>query len=216
MWLFDSAALSRTVRFSAMSVQGLFSLDHCPVIHYVHENGNHIATTREARSMPVYEFYCNDCHTIFNFLSRRVNTEKQPDCPRCGRVQLERQVSRFAVSKNRAESEEPLPGMPEMDDEKLEQAMMSLAGDMEGVDENDPRAMARFMRKLSETTGMNLGPMEEAIRRLESGADPEELEAEMGELFDDENMDNLFTRQGLKGLKQKYTPPAHDDTLYTL
>lgn len=166
--------------------------------------------------MPVYEFYCSDCHTVFNFLSRRVDTEKRPACPRCGRAELERQVSRFAVSKNRPESEEPVPGMPDLDDEKLERAMMSLAGEMEGVDENDPRAMARFMRKLSDATGMNLGPMEEAIRRLESGADPEQLEAEMGDLFDDENMDNLFTKQGLKGLKRKYVPPAHDDTLYLL
>jgi putative FmdB family regulatory protein len=166
--------------------------------------------------MPVYEFYCDDCHTIFNFLSRRVNTEKQPDCPRCGRQQLERQVSRFALSKNRPESEESLPGMPDLDDERLEGAMMSLAGEMEGMDENDPRAMARFMRKLSDATGMNLGPMEEAIQRLESGADPEQLEAEMGELFADENMDSLFTRQGLKGLKRKYAAPAHDETLYAL
>ena len=166
--------------------------------------------------MPVYEFYCADCHTIFNFLSRRVNTEKQPDCPRCGRPELERQVSRFAVSKNRPESDEPVPGMPDLDEEKLERAMMSLAGEMEGVDENDPRAMARFMRKLSDATGMNMGPMEEAIRRLEAGADPERLEEEMGDLFDDENVDNLFTRQGLKGLKRKYTPPGHDDTLYLL
>ncbi len=166
--------------------------------------------------MPVYEFYCNDCHTIFNFLSRRVNTEKQPDCPRCGRAGLERQVSAFAVSKNRQESEESIPGMPDMDDEKLERAMISLAGEMEGVDENDPRAMARFMRKLSDATGMKLGPMEEAIRRLESGADPEQLEAEMGDLLADENMENLFTRQGLQGLKRKYIPPSHDDTLHIL
>lgn len=166
--------------------------------------------------MPVYEFYCGDCHTIFNFLSRRVNTEKQPDCPRCGKANLERQVSQFAVSKNRPESEASMPGMPDMDEEKLERAMMSLAGDMEGMDENDPRAMARFMRKLSDATGMNLGPIEEAIRRLESGADPEQLEEEMGDLFDDDNMDNLFSKQGLKGLKRKYTPPSHDDTLYSL
>ncbi len=166
--------------------------------------------------MPVYEFYCDECHTIFNFLSRRVNTEKLPDCPRCGRMELERQVSRFAVSINRPESDEPIPGMPNLDDDQLERAMMSLSGEMEGMDENDPRAMARFMRKLSDATGMNLGPMEEAIRRLESGADPEQLEAEMGDLFDDENMDNLFTRQGLRGLKRKYVAPAHDDTLYVL
>ena len=166
--------------------------------------------------MPVYEFYCNDCHTIFNFLSRRVDTDKRPDCPQCKKPGLERQVSLFAVSKGRPEGEEPIPGMPDMDEEKLERAMMSLAGEMEGVDENDPRAMARIMRRLSETTGMNLGPMEEAIRRLESGADPEQLEEEMGDLFDGDNMDTLFSKEGFKGLKRKYVPPAHDETLYVL
>src|SRR5512145_1150123 len=65
--------------------------------------------------MPVYEFYCAECHTIFNFLSRRVNTEKRPDCPRCGRPELERQVSSFAVSKGRPEAGE--------DPEKIEEEM---------------------------------------------------------------------------------------------
>jgi putative FmdB family regulatory protein len=166
--------------------------------------------------MPVYEFYCTECHTIYNFLSRRVDTEKRPACPRCNRPELERQVSLFAVSKGRPDSEEPMAGMPDMDEEKLERAMMSLAGEMEGVDENDPRAMARFMRRLSETTGMNLGPMEEAIRRLEAGADPERLEEEMGDLFDDASMENLFSKEGIRGLKRKYVPPAHDETLYVL
>jgi putative FmdB family regulatory protein len=162
--------------------------------------------------MPVYEFYCCDCHTIFNFISRRVNTEKQPDCPRCGRPGLDRQVSRFAVSKGR--KEEPLEGMPDLDDDKLEKAMEALAGEMDGIDENDPRQMARFMRKLSETTGMGLGEeAEEAMRRLEAGEDPEKIEEEMGGLFDEENP---FAREGVKGLKRRFTPPSHDDTLYQL
>ncbi len=66
--------------------------------------------------MPVYEFYCPDCHRIFNFLSRTVNTEKQPDCPRCGRPRIERQVSLFAISKGR--KEEPAgDSMPDFDEE---------------------------------------------------------------------------------------------------
>jgi putative FmdB family regulatory protein len=162
--------------------------------------------------MPVYEFYCAVCHTIFNFLSSRVNTEKRPACPRCGRPELDRQVSRFAVSRGR--KEEPVEGMPDLDEERLEKAMMSMAGELEGMDENDPRQMARFMRRITEATGMNLGSgIEEAISRLEAGEDPEKLEAELGELFDTENP---FSTEGIKGLKRKYTPPAHDDTLYVL
>ncbi len=33
--------------------------------------------------MPIYEFYCEQCHTIYNFFSRKINLEKIPDCPKC-------------------------------------------------------------------------------------------------------------------------------------
>ncbi len=162
--------------------------------------------------MPVYEFYCIDCHTIFNFLSRTVNTDKRPACPRCRRPELERRVSPFAVS--RGVKEEPVEGMPELDEKRLERAMMDLAGKMEGMDENDPRQMARIMRRLTETTGINLGSgMEEAIRRLEAGEDPDSIEAEMGDRIDAETP---LTFAGVRGMRRRIAPPAHDDTLYPL
>jgi putative FmdB family regulatory protein len=162
--------------------------------------------------MPVYEFYCSDCHTLFNFLSRRVNTEKRPACPRCGKPELERQVSPFAVS--RGHREEDGEGLPDMNEERMEKAMEALAGEMEGVDENDPRQMARFMRRFTETTGMDLGTeVEEAIRRLEAGEDPEKIEEEMGGLMD---VENPFATGGVKGMKKRYMPPERDETLYQL
>lgn len=162
--------------------------------------------------MPVYEFYCIDCHTIFNFLSRRVNTDKKPACPRCGRLDLERRVSLFAFSSGK--KEEPVEGMPNMNEEKLERAMMGLAGEMEGMDENDPKQMARLMRRLKEATGLNLGQgMDEAIRRLESGEDPDRIEAEMGDIFDD---DAPLTFEAVKGIRRRVVPPAKDDNLYPL
>ena len=161
--------------------------------------------------MPVYEFYCENCHAIFNFLSRKVNTDKRPACPRCGQPHLEKQVSAFAISKNRQEES---AGMPDIDEAKMEQAMMAMASEMEQVDEDDPRAMAQFMRKFSSLSGMNLGDgMEEALSRLEAGEDPEQIEAEMGDLLDG---DELFARKNLKSLKKRYLPPEHDETLYTL
>ncbi len=167
--------------------------------------------------MPVYEFYCGDCHAIFNFLSRQINTGKRPDCPRCGRPQLERQVSRFAISRNRPEPDGG--GLPAgLDEAKMEQAMMALAGEMEGADENDPKAMARLMRKFSAMTGMDLGEeAQEAMRRLEAGEDPEQIEAEMGDLFGEgDNLDGLFGKGKMAEIKRRLAPPEHDDTLYTL
>jgi hypothetical protein len=104
--------------------------------------------------------------------------------------------------------------MPDIDEERMEKAMEALAGEMEGADENDPRQMARFMRRFTEATGMDLGTgAEEAIRRLEAGEDPDRIEEEMGHLFD---ADNPFAREGVRGLKRRLRAPERDETLYPL
>jgi putative FmdB family regulatory protein len=164
--------------------------------------------------MPIYEFYCSDCHRIFNFFSSRVNTEKQPDCPKCGRGGLERQVSMFAISKGRKEAD--ADPMPDLDDAKMEAAMEALAGEAEGIDEENPRQVANLMRKLYAATGMKLGAgMEEAIRRMEAGEDPDAIEEQMGDLLEGEE-ELTAGAAGLKGFRRKFLPPAHDDTLYEL
>jgi len=51
----------------------------------------------------------------------------------------------------------------------------------DSVDENDPRSVGRAMRKLAETAGEPIeGEMEEVVRRLEAGEDPESIEDKMG------------------------------------
>lgn len=163
--------------------------------------------------MPIYEFYCSTCHVVFNFLSRSVNTEKQPACPRCSRPGLERRVSLFAISKGRKEEDSELPG--DLDEAKMERAMEAMAGEFEGIDEDDPRQAARLMRKLYDATGMRLGAgVEEAIRRMEAGEDPDKIEEEMGDVLEGE--DPFSARDGVKGLRKKFLPPAHDETLYEL
>jgi len=174
--------------------------------------------------MPVYEFYCSDCHMIFNFLSRRINTEKQPDCPRCGRPKLERKMSRFAILKGtkRGEEDEELP--PGFDESKMEQAIEELAREADSINEDDPRQMARLMRKLFDRTGLRMGEsMEEAIRRLEAGEDPDKIEEDMGELLDDEEsmFDQMFEEPGagpgrLKKIVRKLRRPKVDPNLYEL
>jgi putative FmdB family regulatory protein len=162
--------------------------------------------------MPIYEFYCVQCHRIFNFFSRGVNTEKQPDCPRCGKPKIERQVSLFAISKGRKEADDE--GMPDLDEAKMEQAMEALAGEAEGLDEENPRQMANLMRKLYAATGMKLGAgMEEAIRRMEAGEDPDEIEEQMGDLLEGEDP---FSGESARAFRKKYLPPSKDDTLYEL
>lgn len=136
--------------------------------------------------MPIYEFYCRHCHRVFNFLSRAIDTARTPPCPRCGRGDLSRRVSPFAISRGRREEPKPeAPPGPEVDEARLERAMQALAGEMDSMDENDPRQGARLMRKLFSATGMPIaGGMEEALRRMESGEDPEKIEEEMGDVFE--------------------------------
>jgi len=88
-------------------------------------------------------------------------------------------------------------------------------GGLASLDEDDPRQAAKLMRKLTEMTGVELGGgMQEAIRRMENGEDPEAIEAEMGGLMDEDP----FILPGKKGRKSglKQRPPRKDDTLYDL
>ena len=165
--------------------------------------------------MPIYEFYCHKCNTVYNFFSKTVNTDKIPHCPTCRKVKLKRQMSVFAkITGGRDEGGEE-DGMPPIDEAKMEKAMAMLAGEADKISEDDPRQAANLMRKLSEATGMNLGPaMEEALRRMERGEDPEAIEAEMGDLLESEEP-FLFDGGGGKKRVGKAKPRV-DETLYDL
>lgn len=57
-------------------------------------------------------------------------------------------------------------------------------GDMPDFDENDPRSLGRWMRKMSKETGEDLGPeFDEVVGRLEAGDSPENIEKSMPELM---------------------------------
>lgn len=167
--------------------------------------------------MPVYEFYCADCHRIFRFLSRRIDTDTRPSCPKCGRSRLERKPSTFAVSRGLEESDGPDP-FEGMDEAALERAMAGLAVDADKIDEDDPRQAADLMRRMFQATGMPMGgAMEEMLRRMEAGEDPEAVEEELGDALEDE--DELFGEGGASGrlarLRRKL-PPNVDPELYEL
>ena len=168
--------------------------------------------------MPIYEFYCSPCHTIFSFRTSFDN-KKKPHCPDCGNRKLEKQISRFAISKGQAEKSDD--GFPDFDEAAMEKAMMAMESEAAAIDEDNPQAMAGFMRKMFDATGMKLGDhMEEAIRRMESGEDPEQIEEEMGSLLDDD--ENMFAekesgrRLELGEIHKRVRPPKIDNGLYDL
>jgi len=82
----------------------------------------------------------------------------------------------------RAEEEPP---MPDFDDPKVARAMSELERDMDSMDENNPKHMAYMMKKMKEVMPAGTMPkeMDEAIKRLEKGEDPEKIEEEMGDIL---------------------------------
>jgi putative FmdB family regulatory protein len=173
--------------------------------------------------MPIYEFLCQPCNRVYSFHTQRYDTERVPACPKCGSDAMRRMVSRFAFVRGgtkakAAAGDEDLGGPgggfddepggpgggPDLDDPRVEREMMKLMADAEHMDENDPRQLARLMRRMSEVTGEPLdAEMEDAVRRLESGEDPERVEEDMGGL-------GLGPDDGGYG-----GPPAYDDDLYS-
>jgi putative FmdB family regulatory protein len=143
--------------------------------------------------MPIYEYACPKCRVIFNFLSKRLNPERSPVCPKCGNRKLAKQMSRFAMTRGLqappadAGPQAGEPPMPDIDDPRVERAMMQMEKDMEHMDENNPRHMAHMMRKMKELMPPGSLPkeLEVAIKRLEAGEDPEKIEADMGDVLGD-------------------------------
>ena len=163
--------------------------------------------------MPIYEFYCDACNTIYNFFSKTINTSKQPNCPACKTVTLSRRMSAFAVT-GRAKEGGDTEDLP-FDESKMEQAMQMLAGEAEKINEDDPRQAANLMRKLTDMTGLELGSgMQEALRRLERGEDPEQVEAEMGDILESEEPFQIAAKKGSAGVER--SAPRRDETLYDL
>lgn len=161
--------------------------------------------------MPIYEFFCERCNTIFSFYSKTVNTTKQPTCPQCEKAKLRRLLSGFSVLRKGSgeENEEPLP----FDEEKMEKAMGMLAREADHMDEDDPKQAAQVMRKISEMTGLKMGKgMREALERMEAGEDPDKIEEELGDILEEEP----FVLSEKKGASKRPKAPRRDTTLYEL
>jgi hypothetical protein len=141
--------------------------------------------------MPIYEYYCPDNHTIYQFYAKTLaQGQTTPRCPDNPKFRLRKLVSAFAITSGGAQDEtaEKKPEAPgagsggdPAEDARMEAAMNAMESEFSHVDENDPKAMARMMRRMSEVTGEKIdGEMEEVVRKLEEGADPDSLEEQLG------------------------------------
>jgi hypothetical protein len=181
--------------------------------------------------MPIYEYYSPDTNRIYSFFAKTLAqgrlTPKCPDNPRARMVKL---ISGFSIGGRT--KEEPAvaattAGDP-AEDARLDAAMKEMEGEMSSLDENDPRALARMMRRMSELAGEKLDePMEEAVRKLEEGADPDALEEQMGDLLGGDAAETDSTgegsapdtrkqepKDGRAKFKVRRSPPTRDPKLY--
>ena len=168
--------------------------------------------------MPIYEFYCPDNHTVYQFLARSLAyRDKTPRCPENAAYRMEKRISKFAFLRGAKEPTEADP-FEGMDDDKMMQMMAGLEQDMAGMDENnpDPRQLGHVMRKMTDVLGDKApAEMREMVRRLEAGEDPEKLESEFGDLGDGEG-DHDFLSQTVKKIKASMRAPVRDAKLYEM
>ena len=107
--------------------------------------------------MPIYEYECDKCHRRTSVLTLRVSEKAKPVCGKCGSTAMHRLMSRFA--------------MPRSEEARMDR--LADPSNFSGLDENDPKSLARAMRKMGGEMGDELGGAEfdEAIDELESGGD---------------------------------------------
>ncbi|MCL1922192.1 MAG: zinc ribbon domain-containing protein [Kiritimatiellaeota bacterium] len=145
--------------------------------------------------MPLYEFYCEPCHTIFTFRAMRVDTKARPPCPVCN-APLKREISTFAHIIRGSSATPPADGdgTPQSPDETAAQRMdeiMARMGDrIQALDDDDadPCEAVKVMREMAEAGGLRFDKdVREAMARIEAGEDPEKIDEQFAEVFDREN-----------------------------
>src|SRR6185503_21098918 len=116
----------------------------------------------EGCRVPIYEYDCQGCRRRVSLLIRTLRGGEAPRCPRCGGSELSRLMSRFATVKS--------------EDARLD--AMSDPGSFGDLDENDPRSVAQFVKKMGSEMGEDLGPdldaaLDEAMDEGDMGGDGE-------------------------------------------
>ncbi|HTQ30598.1 MAG TPA: FmdB family transcriptional regulator [Opitutaceae bacterium] len=181
--------------------------------------------------MPIYEFYCPDNHRIYQFYAKTLAQGRAvPKCPDNPAFRMEKLVSSFAVTgsgkSEKADAGNEAAGGPAggADDPRMEAAMQAMESEFANVDENDPRAMGRMMRRMAELTGEKIdSEMEEVMRKLEEGADPESIEEQFGGAEGNEGelpgggpegTPGAETKEGRHRFRVRRGPPTRDPKLY--
>lgn len=111
--------------------------------------------------MPIYEYRCQQCGKKNEFITFRVSEQVPDTCRHCGSELLRKIPSRVRVRLS----------------EETRMEKLADPARLGGLDENDPKSMARWMKSMSREMGEDLGEdvdamVEEAMEEEASGHSP--------------------------------------------
>lgn len=109
--------------------------------------------------MPIYEYECKECRKKSSILTLRVSEKVDPKCDHCGSSKMQRLISRVRIVRS----------------EESRMERLADPSTFSGVDENDPRSMVKWMKRMGHEMGEDLGEdfgemVEEAEVEAEKGA----------------------------------------------
>jgi len=103
--------------------------------------------------MPLYEYRCAECGHRFSFILPRYDSP-DPQCLKCLSNNVKRLISKFSVIAS--------------EDSRIERLADSSV--WTDVDENDPKSVARWARRMEKEIGEDLGDeFDELVEKVESG-----------------------------------------------
>jgi putative FmdB family regulatory protein len=98
--------------------------------------------------MPIYEYRCQECRRVSSFLLLNLRDPFVPVCKQCGSHSLERVLSRVHVRLS--------------EETRLERLADPSA--WSGVDENDPKSVAKVLKKMGQEMGEDFpGEVDEMV-----------------------------------------------------
>jgi len=115
---------------------------------------------RNAAAMPIYEYECSRCRRLTSVLTTRVSERVRAVCKHCGSKKMKRLMSRFA--------------MPKSEERRLDS--IADPSQLGGLDENDPKSVARMMKKMGQEMGEDFSgeDFDEAVEEMESSGNDDD------------------------------------------
>jgi putative FmdB family regulatory protein len=107
--------------------------------------------------MPIYEFRCGGCGKKNEFITFRISEPVPTTCKHCGHDSLQRIPSRVRVRLS----------------EETRMERLADPSRLGGLDENDPKSMARWMKQMTHEMGEDLGEDMDVDQMVEEAMEEE-------------------------------------------